>query len=197
MSVTVTLPDLPPGVRELWDALLDLAEHVPPSCPWPLVGGQMVLLPHRYVRTTSGGREVRVDVLAPDGVGERADLTTTPPGRTLSVPGGTQALHRTTRVAVVHRGRTGTIPRPSLLGAIVGKGRACGLPGDTQRHHRDLALLCSLVEDPFEMREGMGRKDPAALRRGWALGRDTHPAWALVPEPRRAAGQIAFRVLSA
>lgn len=121
--------------------------------------------------------------------------TLTPPGRTLSVPGGTQALARTERVRVIHGPRTGLVPRPSLLGANVGKGRACGLPGDTSRHHRDLALLCALVEDPFEMRERMSRTDPAALRRGWALGQVTHPAWALVPAERRAAGHITLRVL--
>lgn len=35
---------------------------------------------------------VSIDVLAPEGLGSRTDLTTTPPGRTLQVPGGTQAL---------------------------------------------------------------------------------------------------------
>ena len=42
---------------------------------------------HRYKRAT-GGRFVVVDVLAPEGVGERADLSTTPPGHTIEVPGG-------------------------------------------------------------------------------------------------------------
>ena len=39
-------------------------------------------LAHRYRR---GG--VSIDVLAPDGLGSRTTLTTTPPGRTLQVPG--------------------------------------------------------------------------------------------------------------
>lgn len=51
-------------------------------------------LAHRYTRTAEP-RSVVVDVLAPEGLGERADLTTTPPGRTIEVPGGTQALSRT------------------------------------------------------------------------------------------------------
>ncbi|MCE2421666.1 hypothetical protein I8742_25860, partial [Escherichia coli] len=42
---------------------------------------------HRYRRN-----RVTIHVLAPEGLGERTDLTTTPPGRTLQVPGGTQAL---------------------------------------------------------------------------------------------------------
>lgn len=40
---------------------------------------------HRYRRN-----RVTIDVLAPEGLGERTDLTTTPPGRTLQVPGGTR-----------------------------------------------------------------------------------------------------------
>jgi len=43
---------------------------------------------------------VIIDLLAPEGVGEHADLTTTAPGRTLQVPGGTQALSRTELVTV-------------------------------------------------------------------------------------------------
>jgi hypothetical protein len=37
---------------------------------------------------------VTIDLLAPDGVGQRAELVTIPPARTLEVPGGTQALTR-------------------------------------------------------------------------------------------------------
>ncbi|UMG92276.1 hypothetical protein [Nocardioides sp. TF02-7] len=84
------------------------------------------------------------------GWGERADLTTTPPGRTIEVPGGTQALSRAEGITVVHAGRRGTIPRPILLAAIVGKAAATALPGP-ERHYRDRALLCALVPDPFEL----------------------------------------------
>lgn len=71
-------------------------------------------LAHRF----PNGR-ARVDVLAPDGLGPRADLTTVPPGRTIEVEGGSQALHRTELVPVRHGGRTVDVPRPNLLGAIV------------------------------------------------------------------------------
>ena len=55
---------------------------------------------HRYKHKTFDP-PVLVDVLAPDNVGPRANLTTTPPGRTVEVPGGTQALHRVEEVEVV------------------------------------------------------------------------------------------------
>jgi hypothetical protein len=45
---------------------------------------------HRYVSTTySGPGKVALDILAPENVGERADLTTSPPARTPSETGPT------------------------------------------------------------------------------------------------------------
>ena len=150
-------------------------------------------LAHRYTRTAEP-RPVVIDVLAPEGLGERADLTTTPPGRTIEVPGGTQALSRTELITVVHEGRSGTIPRPTLLAAIVGKAAATALPGP-DRHYRDLALLCALVGDPFELVDQMTRKDRQRLRLARRLLDDSHPAWPLLPTAIRSAGQIAYGVL--
>ena len=116
----IDLPALGATERELWDALLDLAERQPGG--WTLVGGQMVLLRalepgrvpprvtrdldvladlrarpatlHQIVTTLSeldfevelatpdesGHRftrgDVTIDLLAPDNLGERADLHT-------------------------------------------------------------------------------------------------------------------------
>ena len=81
---------------------------------------------HRYARDG-----VSVDVLAPEGLGEHAHLTTTPPGRTLQVPGGTQALKRTEMVPVKFRGHMGHVPRPSLLGAVTCK--ACAVDVDVSQ----------------------------------------------------------------
>ncbi|KAA1375934.1 hypothetical protein [Aeromicrobium fastidiosum] len=150
-------------------------------------------LAHRYTRPAVP-RPVVIDVLAPEGLGERADLTTTPPGRTIEVPGGTQALGRAEHVTVVHQGHRGAIPRPTLLAAIVGKAAATALPGP-DRHYRDLALLCALVPDPFELVEQLTRKDRQRMRRASKLLDDSHPAWALVPDAIRSAGQIAYGVL--
>lgn len=150
-------------------------------------------LAHRYTRTAEP-RPVVIDVLAPEGLGERADLTTTPPGRTIEVPGGTQALSRTELITVVHEGRGGTIPRPTLLAAIVGKAAATALPGP-DRHYRDLALLCGLVGDPFELVDQLTRKDRQRLRLASKLLDDSDPAWLLLPAATRSAGQIAYGVL--
>lgn len=150
-------------------------------------------LAHRYTRAAQP-RPLVIDVLAPEGLGNRADLTTTPPGRTVEVPGGTQALSRTERITVTHEGRRGTIPRPTLLAAIVGKAAATAL-ASPERHYRDLALLCALVADPFDLAEQMSRKDRQRLRLARRLLDNAHPAWPLVPPAIRGAGQIAFGVL--
>jgi hypothetical protein len=149
---------------------------------------------HRYSRTAQP-RPVQIDVLGPDGLGERADLTTSPPGRTIQVPGGTQALTRTERVPVVHESQSGQIPRPTLLGAIIMKAAATQLPTPA-RHYRDLALLCSIVPDPFHLASQLTAKDRQRLQNARALADDRHIAWSLVPPEIRGHGQIAFTVLT-
>jgi hypothetical protein len=149
-------------------------------------------LAHRYVLDLAP-RAVVVDVLAPDGLGQRVDLTTTRPGRTVMAPGATQALARTELVAVHHDGRDGTVPRPSLLGALVSKGAACGLGGDTSRHRRDLALLrrrsVRAGRADHEVRPPQTPPGwPAVLRGRSRLGSGTRP-------PIRAQVQVAYRVL--
>lgn len=119
-------------------------------------------LAHRYKRD-SNPRPVVIDVLAPEGMGERASLVTTPPGRTVEVPGGTQALRRTEVVTIEHEGRQGSLPRPTLLAALVSKAAATGLPSPA-RHYRDLALLLCLVEDPFTFAGDLTPKDRQRLR---------------------------------
>jgi hypothetical protein len=152
---------------------------------------------HRYARPGRiRGRPVVIDVLAPDGVGPRADLTTTHPGHTVQVPGGTQALGRTERVAVQVSGRIGMIPRPNLLGAVVAKAGACGLPGDPARHLRDLALLCALIDDPFDFIDELTAADRKRLKLAGALNDRTHPAWILVPGPLRDDGRAAWAILN-
>lgn len=104
---------------------------------------------HRFER----GR-AQVDVLAPDNIGDRANLKTVAPGRTVQTPGGTQALRRTERVLVQHGQQQGLVPRPDLLGAVILKAAAVGRLGKAdgyERHENDLILLLSLVEDPFAL----------------------------------------------
>lgn len=121
---------------------------------------------------------------------------TTPPGRTIEVPGGTQALDRTELVTIIHEGRQGILPRPTLLAAVVGKAAATTLPLP-ERHYRDLAMLLCLVEDPFALAEELTPGDRRRLRKARRLRDDADRAWTLVPEGIRARGQITYSVLTA
>ncbi|MGQ0624901.1 MAG: hypothetical protein ACT4PP_09700 [Sporichthyaceae bacterium] len=152
---------------------------------------------HRYTRPAHP-RPVVVDVLAPEGLGPRVSLTTSPPGRTIEVPAGTQLLSRSELVEVRHSTRTGSIPRPSLLAAVVGKSAACKLPGDPARHLRDLAFLCALVGDPFAMRQQMTSKDLSRLRGAAPMLVDRRSLpWLQLGDDLRARGADALEILAA
>jgi hypothetical protein len=145
---------------------------------------------HRYRR---GG--VSIDVLAPEGLGSRTDLTTTPPGRTLQVPGGTQALARTELVPVAFGDRSGLVPRPSLLGAIVGKAVAVDVDDVPDAQRLDLALLLSLVDDPIAMAGQLTKKDRQRLRSRSEIADTDQRAWQSLPADAADRGRAAYRLL--
>ena len=148
-------------------------------------------LAHRYRRDG-----VSVDVLAPEGLGPRSDLTTTPPGRTLQVPGGTQALRRTELLPVHTTTCRGQVPRPSLLGAIVGKAVAVGVDDAPNAQRLDFVFLLSLVEEPLDLATRMTPKDRRRVRARTELIDPQHPTWhILAPEQRdRARATLALFV---
>lgn len=148
-------------------------------------------LAHRYLR-----RGVKVDVLAPDGLGQRVDLTTTPPGRTLEVPGGTQALHRTELVPVLMGTSMGFVPRPSLLGAIIIKACAVDVDDVPDAQRQDVAFLLSLVDDPLSLRGELVKKDQKRLAARNELNSADHPAWALLDQEAQDRGRAALRILT-
>jgi len=109
--------------------------------------------------------EVSFDVLAPDGLGPRAQLLTIDGFRTVRVPGGTQALHRTAALAVRTRAATGTVPLPNLLGAILVKVRAIDVDDEPEAQRSDVAFLLSLAGDPDEMARQCSPKEREWLRK--------------------------------
>jgi hypothetical protein len=113
--------------------------------------------PHRFVR----GREA-MDLLAPDHLGRRADLTTIAPHVTTGVAGGSRALEtrRPVEVEIAGIGRA-ELEVPSLAGAIAMKAAAY----EARREGRDLedlVRLLALVEDVEALR---GELKPAERRR--------------------------------
>ena len=99
---------------------------------------------HRWRRDLA-----QIDVLIPEGVGERAAARQGAGGaRTITAPGTTQALERSEPVPVLVGGRLGTVLRPTLVGALVGKAAArTEISSDRKagRHCIDFVILASLV----------------------------------------------------
>lgn len=119
-------------------------------------------LQHRWRRDAA-----QLDVLLPDGVGERASRRSGAGGApSLSTPGGTQALHRSETVRVVVDGRTGTVVRPNLVGALVMKAAAHTAVGDAARgrHRQDFVMLAALLERRDFQGAQLGHKDLKRLR---------------------------------
>ena len=146
---------------------------------------------HRYRRN-----RVAIDVLAPEGLGERTDLTTTPPGRTLQVPGGTQALDRTELLPVATSNRAGHVPRPSLLGAVVGKAMAVAVDDVPDAQRLDFVFLLSLIVDPFALADQLTTKDRRRIRARKEMIAGEHRVWSELDDDARDRAQAALRILT-
>jgi hypothetical protein len=143
---------------------------------------------HRYLSSTyRGPGRVVFDVLAPDNVGERADLTTSPPARTVSAPGTRAALDATRRLEVSFGNRTGHVLCPSLLTAILAKAAATTIPvrENRDRDWVDAAFLLSLVPDPMGAAAEIGSGQRRRLRPLRPLLDEKHSAWRLLGERSR------------
>ena len=98
---------------------------------------------HRWTRGTAV-----IDVLVPEGIGERAGSRVSASGfPTVEAPGGTQALSRSEVVEVQVGDRIGKVRRPMLLSAMIMKSAArletygAGL----DRHCYDFAVLAAML----------------------------------------------------
>lgn len=118
---------------------------------------------HRWVRG-----DASIDVLLPEGIGERAQeregVTGSP---TLPTQGGTQALRRSGVIPVAVDGREGFVRRPNLVGALVVKAAAHTNVGDQdpRRHRRDFLVLAGLITAADFANDALSKKDRHRLRR--------------------------------
>jgi len=160
---------------------------------------------HRFHQELGSGRgRVVFDVLAPEKMGTRASLLTQPPARTVEAPGARQALDRARAVTATALGAAnGTIPSgtvllPTLLGGLVVKAEALGIPvrPNRARDWQDAALLLSLVADPLECRQECDKTDRKRLARLRPLLHEpVHAGWARLPDDRRRAAEVTLQVL--
>jgi hypothetical protein len=140
---------------------------------------------YRFIRD----RDI-VDVLVPDGLGDRVDIVTEPPATTFRTAGGSRALRHRRTMFVRSDGGTFSVPVPDLGGALVIKARAAaGATISRSKHERDLARLLALVEHPYEMRETLTAKERRYLRRHRALTEPGHHAWSELPADAAAGAQ--------
>lgn len=141
---------------------------------------------HRYVSTTyTGPGKVAFDILAPENVGDRADLTTSPPARTVPAPGTRDALDAAEPVEIILGSRSGHVPRPPLISAILAKAAATTIPGraNPERDWADLAFLLTLVPDPLSAAANLTRPQRRKLRAIGAPPRRGSPGLAATRVP--------------
>jgi len=158
---------------------------------------------HRFARPTRSGRgNVVFDVLAPAGVGRRARLTTVPPARTVQAPGSLQAFRRSRLVEVLVSDfadgveRTGVIPCPDLLGALVAKAAATiAVRVNPERDWQDVALLLSVLAEPFAMSASLNKRDREHLNRLRPLLDHAHFGWENLSASARQRGTAALSFL--
>lgn len=158
---------------------------------------------HRFVRDAAGGPgRTIVDVLAPEGLGERTNTYTVRPARTVQAPGTSQAFRRSEVVQVTVSGttgrgeRSGVVRRPDLLGALIAKASATAIPirDNRERDWQDAALLLATIPDPISTAEACDGKDRQRLRRLTPLESRDHPGWANLDDEalRRGSATLAF-----
>jgi len=142
--------------------------------------------------------EVEIDLLAPEHLGEASEQAriTIPPGHTVEVPGGRQALGRSERVRIRVDRREGLVPRPTLLGAILLKARAVDVDVDTPENQRsDLALLLSMVEDAEGLAEELVGSERSWVRSRGELNDLQGAAWIGLDRSQVRRGVSALRIL--
>jgi hypothetical protein len=119
---------------------------------------------HRWKRDLA-----QVDVLIPEGVGERAAARRgAGGGPTVPAPGATQALARTESVVVQIGDRVGTVLRPNLVGALVAKAAArIEIIADRARarHCTDFVVLANLIAASDFRETVLNKKDKQRLRK--------------------------------
>lgn len=130
---------------------------------------------------------VSVDVLAPDNLGARANLETLKQARTVSVPGGTQALRRAETVEVRLGERAGKIPVPDLIGAILLKTEAISVDDVPEAQKVDLAVLLSIPTDRDALASQLTAADRRLLQRYPEFGDPAQALYQEVPRARDAA----------
>lgn len=193
----------PPRLTDDADVLVDVRaspDGLPVVARWLIDNGLQLEAPdpvgvaHRF----RGRDGVVVDLLAPDHVGPRANLSTVPPARTIQAAAGTQLARHAEAVRAVYRDDHATILRPALVTAILGKYRAyrqdagpSSRPAD--RHLTDVVFLFSLIREPRRAAVGLTGSERRHLTSLAEELQPAHRAWRALGDPADA--QAALRLM--
>jgi hypothetical protein len=147
---------------------------------------------YRFTRGTD-----QIDVLSPDHTGKLNPRLRRNP--MFAAVGGKQALDRRMLLAFETANGTLDVSVPDELGALVLKAAAhMSDTRDRERHLTDAATLAACITAPAAERARLKGSDTKRLRHlAEALDDRRHPAWRLLPEPHRTAGQDTMRILAA
>lgn len=174
------------ATRRVSSTLTSLGWEIQPGHPTPDDIG------FRFVKD-----DLMFDVLAPEGLAPKTDITTVPPLTSVPIAGGSRALGRTSARAVTLGDRLGHVPVPDLLGALVVKSRAAATDRTQadpahrpERHPEDLAVLNACVTDLRLLGHDATAKDRRALARA------PEPHWRVLSADLRPQAQAAYRFLA-
>lgn len=137
---------------------------------------------HRWVRD-----EAQIDVLIPTQLGERAAKREgVTGGTTLATPGAQQALDRSAPVLVETDRASGTVWRPSMIGALVAKAAAFSVQdAERNRHLVDFAVLASMVSRSDSIADQVTRRDRQYLRPMLSALGENRSLWVMVEDAER------------
>jgi len=118
-----------------------------------------------------------IDLLAPDGMGERADIGTVGSAKAFTVRGGSWALPHVVSISVRLNGESGHLPVPDLPRAILLKAAARDSLFKRDKDLEDLAFLLGLIEDAELLRNEYTRNELACMKRRTELLDPDNDAW--------------------
>lgn len=179
------------------DAVLDVREHPDIHLEVTAALQQMGFTP----KTNSDGVQHRwakakavVDLLIPRHLGEyAAKKPGAGGGRTIATPGAQKVLNRTEIVEVKVGDRVGSIPRPTLLGAIIAKSSAhtVTLDNNRDRHLGDLVVLASMLLPRDVRSDPMDNLELSRVANAVGNARLKPATWAYVPDGAEALDRLA------
>lgn len=179
------------------DAVLDVREHPGIHYQVTAVLQRMGFTPetnsdgvqHRWVKD-----KAVIDLPIPRHLGEIASRRPgAGGGRTIATPGAQKVLNRTEVVQVQVGDRVGGIPRPTLLGAIIGKASAytVALDSNRERHPGDLVVLASMLRPGDVRTHPMDGLELKRVANAVGHARDKPTTWTYVPGGAEALDRLA------